>query len=418
MLHVDNPREPCPLEARSSAVKSTVVTGHDRTGQMGHVTVLHLRASPFMGSPERMLIGQMDHVDQTCCQYVLGVLNEQRGPANDFVRQFRARGGTAYTLHQSAMILPLTIFAIVRIVRMNRIGVICTHDYKSNLCGMVAGLLTRVPVIAAFHGRTSQDWRMRLYEQLDNYVQRYAKAIVSVSEATRTQLVSLGLRPERVRVIANGVDLRSVRQGMGRGVREEFGLDEKDRIVTFAGRFSREKGLHVLAAAAARVKSAAGHVKFLIVGDGPERPALRKLVEHLGVKDDWIMPGFRHDAARFLLDADICVLPSLTEGLPLMVLEAYACAKPVIASRVGGLPEVVEDRKTGLLVEPGSADALAEGLMYLLRNPGMAIEMGRAGYERVSARFTAERQARAYVDLFLEVAKQYGSRPSVEAYTG
>jgi glycosyltransferase involved in cell wall biosynthesis len=172
------------------------------------------------------------------------------------------------------------------------------------------------------------------------------------------------------------------------------------------------KGYDDLVRALALLQEKLPRVKCLIVGKAPRRGYLRKLLrraEHLSIRERLIVAGFQEDVVPFLHAMDVFVLPSRTEGLPITILEAMAAGKPVVATAVGGIPEVVRDDETGLLVPPGDPGRLAEAVMRLLEAPALAKAMGEAGRRQVESRFTMEQEARQTARVYGQVLTAYSS---------
>ncbi len=171
-------------------------------------------------------------------------------------------------------------------------------------------------------------------------------------------------------------------------------------IVGAAGRFSREKNFALFAEAAARVAAKRPDVGFVLFGDGPLRPALTEQVARLGLADRFIFAGFRTDLDKFLPHLDLAVLSSTTEGLPVILLEVFAAGVPMVATAVGGVPEVLEDGRSGYLVPSGDAAAVARRILDALRDDDARGAMGRHAQEHVRRHFSFAEQARHYHELF------------------
>jgi glycosyltransferase involved in cell wall biosynthesis len=182
------------------------------------------------------------------------------------------------------------------------------------------------------------------------------------------------------------------------------------RLVVAAGRLSPEKGFGVLVDAARAVLDRDPGVRFALFGDGTLRAALEKQIAAHDMTGRFVMPGFRTDLNRFLPYADIVALPSFTEGLPNVALEACAAGKPVVATRVGGTPEVIVDGLNGFLVPPGDPVKLARAILKLVRSRSARRAMGEHGQARVRAAFTFDGQSRLYRDLLARL----GCRPAVK----
>lgn len=364
--------------------------------------ILHLRASPFLGSPEKMILGQCWYAQRDGDAYVVAVFDEQSGERNDLIEGIRSIGGEADRLQPRMRSFLPTLFRLLRLARKHRVDVVCTHDYKSNFFGLLAGLFLRVPLVTVFHGRTSHDRKIQFYERLDDLLLRFFDRVIAVSQDTQRKLEKTGLKRNKIHVIHNGVEVLG--DTVEEGIRREFSIDAGDQMILFAGRLSREKGLSVLLDAAAQVVQSFPRAMLLVVGDGPEAASLQAQARALKLERRVRFTGFRKDIGRFLREMDFAVLPSFSEGMPLLVLESYAFGKPVVASRVGGVPEILEDGVHGLLVEPGNADDLAKALMAMLSDPERRERMGRAAFELVRTHFNIERQTSSYAQLFRKVA--------------
>jgi glycosyltransferase involved in cell wall biosynthesis len=289
----------------------------------------------------------------------------------------------------------LSSLRIARIARRNRVDVIVAHNHWSHLEGVLAGKLARVPVIVHLHEHHEEDALGRL--------RRFA-----VTSAQRTVAVSDSIRrglPEtswsRMEVIRNGTaattavpDETIVR------LRAELGTT--GRVVVALARYQPEKGLDDLIEAVALLPAELDDVHVLLAGGSREDDSyeryLRRLAEDRAPGKVQFL-GFRDDAAALLALAEVCVLPSRREGLPLVALEAQAAGCPLIAAAVGGIPEVVEHDATGLLFPPGDVEALSAALRRLLDDAALRERLRRAALERVAREGTLERQAEAFAGV-------------------
>jgi glycosyltransferase involved in cell wall biosynthesis len=221
---------------------------------------------------------------------------------------------------------------------------------------------------------------------------RWAARVVAVSGAVRDAWTAAGLSPERVVVVPNGVDLAEGRAAPGaaerRAVRRELGVAEGTPLVATVSVLRPGKGLEVLVAAAPAVLAAHPRARFAVVGDGPARPELEARTAAGGVGEALAWTGFRRDVPALLAAADLFVLPSLDDAFPTAILEAMAAGLPVVATRAGGIPEIVDDGATGLLVPPGDAAALARAVSALLADPAARRALGEAGRRRAGERFS------------------------------
>ncbi|KIX13212.1 sugar transferase [Dethiosulfatarculus sandiegensis] len=218
----------------------------------------------------------------------------------------------------------------------------------------------------------------------------------------------VGLSEKRVRLIFNGVDLKGYAPDMEARslIREELGLLTGQALLITVGRLSQVKDQAGMLQALALLKGISPLPVLALVGDGPERNSLTALTEELGVKDHVRFLGDRRDVPKLLAASDCFVLSSVSEGISKALLEAMAVGLPVVATNVGGNPELVCPKQTGLLVPQGEPKALAQALATVLLDGGLAQRLGRAGRERVKKSFDVRATAQAYGDLFAELVNK------------
>ncbi len=281
--------------------------------------------------------------------------------------------------------------AFARWCRQRRVAVVQAADMYANAFALPAAALARVPLRVGSR-REVNPTRGDGLEALQRFGYAAAHRIVANSEAGAERLRSEGVPPERISVVRNGLDL------------EAFALrlspPRRHRIVC-VGRLRPEKAHEVLIAAVARLRPAWPDVKLRIVGDGPREAELRELVARLGLRDCVELLGHRDNVPALLRDADLFVLPSRTEASPNAVLEAMAAGLPVVASKVGGIPEAVTDGATGLLVPPDDVEALAGAVFHLFATPSLGERLGLAARLHVQDNYSFARMVGAFETLYL-----------------
>jgi glycosyltransferase involved in cell wall biosynthesis len=315
------------------------------------------------------------------------------------------QGFEAFALRHDTPHVFKAIREVAALLREVQADVLCCHGYKADLLGRVAARRCRIPVVAVSRGWTGENLKIRLYEWLDRLCLRWADWVVCVSGGQAEKVLRAGVSPRRVVVIRNAIQGdRFTRPDPVYRERLRGLLPRRcDRIIGAAGRLSPEKGFAVLVEAALRVVREERSAGFVLFGDGPLREELSRGIAAAGLADRFVLAGFREDLDRFVPFFDLLALPSYTEGLPNVVLEALAAAVPVVATAVGGTPEVVEDGVTGYLVPPGNAEMLAERILDLLAFEANRRRLGRRGQERVRREFTFAAQAVQYQRLFAEL---------------
>jgi glycosyltransferase involved in cell wall biosynthesis len=373
--------------------------------------VVHLTASTFHGGPERQMLGLARALPESVRSVFLSFA--EGGRCRPFLGAARQQGCEAVALANDTPHLRAAVAEVRGHLKRLKADVLLCHGYKANLLGRLAARGYRVPAVAVSRGWTGECLKVRLYEGLDRLHLRWMDRVVCVSEAQAAKVRRCRVRPGRLRVIHNAVDPERFADpdARYRAKLARYFRQPRSAIVGAAGRLSPEKGFDVLVAAAERVLKRDPSVGFVLFGEGPCREPLVRQIKAAGLGGAFALSGFRADLDQFLPHLDLLVLPSYTEGLPNVVLEACAAAVPVVATAAGGTPEVVEDRRNGYLVPPGDEGRLADRIEAVLNAEDRGRALGFEGRQRVLERFTFAAQAREYLRLFEELCGARASRP-------
>ncbi len=325
----------------------------------------------------------------------------RRGPAADpFLDAAAALGLRTEVIRERSRFEPEQIRQIRRLAGALSPDIVQTHNTKSHFLVRLSGVWRSRPWVAFHHGHTTTDLKQRLYNQLDRWSLRAPRVVVAVSESFKRDLVRAGVPASRIRVLHNSVD-PCFRERVGaadrEGTRARLGIAPEERVLLAVGRLSREKAIADLVAAAARIASAC----VLVVGDGPERAAIDRAAAARGVR--LVMAGQAGDVAPYYAAADLLVLPSLSEGSPNALLEAMTAGVPAVATRVGGVPEIVSDGETALLVPAAQPDALAAAISRALCDAALAARLARNAQELARARYSPQARADALVELYTRI---------------
>lgn len=290
---------------------------------------------------------------------------------------------------------------LARILRDVRPDVVHTHTAKAGAVGRFAALFAGRPrpvVVHTFHGHVLRGYfgpaGSRMFRAIERLLATISDRLVAVSPEVRDELVGLGVAPaSKFEVIRLGIDLEPrVRfDGDPSEARRRLGIPQEAFLVGWFGRMTAVKRtedlLHVLVALRRHGVDAA----LLLVGDGDDRPRLEQLAHELGVARSCLFLGYQEDVAPFYAISDAVVLTSANEGTPVTIIEALAAGRPVVATEVGGVADVVDDGATGFLVDPGDTDAMADRLARLAADPGLAAALGSEGRRRVTERYAVAR---------------------------
>lgn len=298
-------------------------------------------------------------------------------------------------------------FRLARLFKTFRPDIVHTHKYKDSIVASIAARCMGVRrVIRVVHGRPEpfsgmRNAKMAGYTMLDRLViQLLVDKVVAVSSDLEQVLLRKFCR-NRVACIPNGIDLEAIVVTMSRAdKRKEWQVDDKTIVIGTVGRLVPVKGHMVLLEALQILRELHGNVKLLLVGDGPMRTNLEAEAKRLGLEQFVIFSGHQEQAYDFINMMDIFILPSLHEGIPMVLLEALALKRPVVASRVGGIPEVLSHGRSGILVSPAKPDELARAIADLIKNHEKAVAIGEAGRVQIESEFSASVMANRTVSIY------------------
>jgi glycosyltransferase involved in cell wall biosynthesis len=297
----------------------------------------------------------------------------------------------------------VAIVRLARLIRRVRPHILHTHTAKAGAVGRLAALLAGdarpAIVVHTFHGHVLRGYfdplRTAGFRLLERWLATKTTALVAVSPQVRDDLVSLGVAPrERFVVVRLGIELeqRVAAERDGRGEsRRVLGIGPDRFAVGWIGRMTGVKRTDDVLRAFRRLRDRGVDACLCMIGDGPDRPAVERRAHELGLMRDTLFLGYQEEVAPFYAAFDAMILPSINEGTPVSAIEALAAGRPVVATRVGGVPDVVRDGEDGFLVEPGDVDALADRLARLAAEPELRERLGAAGRARVVPRYSVER---------------------------
>lgn len=302
---------------------------------------------------------------------------------------------------------PQDVLALRAYLARTRPHIVHTFLLTASLYGRFAAMLARVPVVIGTEVNVYANKR-RSHARAERLLMRGTDCVIASAASVRDFYVQqVDADPARVKVIYNAVDWSALDATVTReALRRELGIPEAASVVTIIARLTEQKAHGVLFEAFAGTPALAD-THLLVIGDGELRDTLRERAAALGIAARTRFAGARRDLGNVLAATDVFAMPSLWEGLPLSMVLAMGAGLPVVASRVAGIPEVVEDGKTGLLVPPGDATALGAALAQLLSDAGLRTRLGAAARDFVVPRFGAESYVNAIVALYdsLLVAK-------------
>ena len=369
--------------------------------------VLQLISSGGYYGAENMLLNLCASQEAAGCRNSLLLFYNVHVPNVEFYERARRRGISVRMVHCRGRADWGAVREIKQYIAEDGIDLLHTHGYKADLYGYVAARGAGKPIVATCHNWLGGTAALGIYNRLDRMVLKRFNSVAAVSEGVRERLLKSRIAAEKIKVIANGIDVDAF--GRGHSLPELRGASGK--VIGVVARLDLQKGFQSLLDAVGQLGERFPSLKVVVVGEGPDRGVIEQMIEQKGLRDKIMLAGGRSDMGNVYASMDIFVLPSLNEGLPMTVLEAMAASKPVIATRVGAIPRLIEEGKNGLLVNPGDAAALRDAIARLLGDDDLCRRMAARGHESVAENYTAGAMARQYRAMYDEVL---GTKPMVE----
>jgi glycosyltransferase involved in cell wall biosynthesis len=296
------------------------------------------------------------------------------------------------------------VTALLAVCRKEKVTVWHGHDYKTNALGLLLRRFWPMRLVTTVHGWVHHTSRTPLYYKLDQLCLPRYERVICVSDDLLEACLAVGVPARKCVLLENAIDAAEyTRRQSADAARTALGLPPDGFVVGAVGRLAAEKGFDLLVRSVHELVGRGLDVRLLIVGEGGERPVLERLVKELGLRDRVLLPGWQGDVRTHFEAMDVFALSSHREGLPNVLLEAMALGVPVVATRVNGVPRLVQDGRNGFLVDPGRADALSTALFGLLTNAGLRDLFRDAARRTVETRFSfptrMQRLKRIYDDL-------------------
>jgi glycosyltransferase involved in cell wall biosynthesis len=325
----------------------------------------------------------------------------QKSAGDDaFTRAVASAGLPLHRIEQSSRLDSSTVRQIRAAIAASNPHILQTHSIKSHFWLRLSGAWKRHPWVAFHHGYTLTAPRQRVYNQLDRWSLRKAARVVTVSRAFARQLRGIGLLEDRITVLHNAIDPawgeRAAQPDLRDATRWSLQIAPTEKVALIVGRLSREKRHDIAMQAVHRLAAILPDTRFrlVLVGEGPERATIERLAAPLGISDRVILVGHQDDVTPYYAAADLAVISSDTEGSPNALLEAMAARKPVVATAVGGIPEIVTHDHTAILVPPGDPAKLAHAMARLLSSPEAAGQMTERARALILSHYSPQQRAR------------------------
>ena len=370
--------------------------------------VLIIIATGIIGGPGKGLFRFLKQApklgfDYTLCNFKASWMKEGE---YEFYERAVTYGIKVHLIKQNFPIDPMLISRAIKIRNRCNNSTIQTHGYKPNVIGFFLKRIIKIPWIAFAHGYTDENRKVKIYNCIDLLVLRYADRVVAVSNSMKKLLVRKGIRSSKIVVIRNVIDKNElIPRKSERDIRTALRIEKKSLVIGVVGRLEPEKGQIVFLKALKKVLQKLPHAKALIIGDGQERAKLEGYCKANVISDNVIFTGYISNVADYYQIMDLLVIPSFSEGLPNVLLEAMACGIPVIATSVGGIPEVIND-KNGVLIPPGHYIKMSDEIMNLLGHKKKLERLKIKAQGTVLSYLTPESRAKKIVELYYHLLSE------------
>ncbi|OGW84162.1 MAG: hypothetical protein A2987_00410 [Omnitrophica bacterium RIFCSPLOWO2_01_FULL_45_10] len=364
--------------------------------------ILHLTTGSKIAGAEKLLIGISKKHDKSRFELIFCTL-KKRGDLHDEIEKL---GQKCYSLEYSNIFcLPMAILKLVHLIKRNKIDILHTHLFHASVLGQFVARFNNkvITVMTRHYSNVLYLYGTKSQRFLDRCSSSWARHVIAISAGVRKALVDLeGVRPGKITVIHNGVEMPDDYPDKVNAsrIRNEFFIKEGEKVVGAIGSLHPRKGHRYLIEAISKNNS---NIKLMIVGEGALKTELKRLSEELGIKDRVIFTGYRRDIDDLISSMDIVVHPSIEEGFGLAILEAMALGKIVVATDVGGIPEIINNGETGILVPCANADILAKTLSFLIERPDLSKTISEKGKKSVEKHFSIVKMVGEYENLYRDL---------------
>ena len=374
------------------------------------IKVLHISKMKGVSGSENHLLTLLAGLDKQRFEVALCILAESRHlPLLQDYRKTLAQTDVAVSMLVTHKYFDVKVFlTLKRYIAQGQFQIVHTHLIHADVYGTLAAKLAGVPVIVSSRHNDDRFRRYKVLVWLNRLLARWHAKIIVISDWVGRFLQEVeGIPGDKIVRIHYGLQPETITaQADPHYVRQQLQIPEGGPVIGTIGRLTAQKGHPYLLQAIAKVKAQFPELRVVILGDGELRAELEQQATNLGVETNVIFTGYRNDAIKLLSGFDFFVFPSLWEGFGLVLLEAMALKKAIVASAVSAIPESVLDGQTGILVPPQDADRLAEAILKLLQDRSLANRMGEAGYEYLQQQFTVSKMVSATENLYTELCRR------------
>ncbi len=387
-------REPTSLMKLIAIIEAATVTGPAKN------------LITFCQSAQRHAFPDLPFIETSITTFRRASANES---TNEFIEKAIDLGIEVALINERFRFDTGVVEDLKKVVERVKPSIIQTHNVKSHFVMRLSGLWRKIPWIAFHHGYTTTDWKMRAYNQLDRWSLRKAHRVVTMNKIFANQLARAGANAEGMRILHNAIDVEGmlkVSDEEAATLKNKLCIAEEERVIIAIGRLSLEKGQVDLIRAFAKLihRLPSLRAKLVIIGEGPERESLEQEINSLQIKEQVRFAGQVSNVKPFYAIADLMVLPSHSEGSPNVLLEAMAAQVPVVATSVGGVPEIATHKESALLVKARDVEGLAQAISQLLSDRELAQRLASNAREQVIKNHSPQSRLRSLLEIYRELA--------------
>ncbi len=372
--------------------------------------ILHIIDTHFIGGAGKVLLQFLKKGKESPVASTVGCFRYTNPPSTEFIDAVHDLGCPLALFKQRSLVDPKPFGQIWRYLKKGNFSLVETHGYKANFIAWGITRFYKIPWIAVTHGWTNENIKVRLYHRLDRWLLKYADLVVTVSPQLQQEMHLLRGEKKRTEMVLNAVDPDYIRYAeKEQEIANKYRKNNDTLLLGVVGRLSPEKGHRILFAACKGLLQEHNAV-LIVVGDGPERLSLEKLRSELGLEQHIFFAGQQRAIGDYYKEIDLLVIPSLSEGLPFVMLEAMALCTPVLATDVGAISKVIKEGENGWIVEAGNEKTLRQKLTSIITERDNLQLMGERAQQSLTPQFMIERQQAEMASLYLQIISEKGEK--------
>ncbi len=373
------------------------------------INVLHLRDTDRVCGPGKTILETSVRIDTSSYNLSIGLicLDRENVEKNLYLRAARERGVRVFPIRSFHQYDPRIVKTIKELIKRENIHILHSHEYKTDILAFLVSKVHDIPIITTCHGWIVNSLKSRLLISAGKRILPFFDKVIAVSPLIRDEILRYGTSPEKVIQVFNAIVADNYRPGLYEDgmLRKKYDLPNNAVLIGNIGRLSPEKGQKDFLQAAELIcrQDKYGNVYFFLIGDGADMQELQRHVGMMGLSSRIFFTGHLQDVRPVYQDLDILALTSYTEGFPNVILESLCMETAVAATKVGGVSDIIKDRRTGCLIASHDPEAIAEQLIYLLDNPQVARQLALQGKQMVLEKFEFQRRISIIQTVYDEI---------------